>query len=160
MGVKITINSTELKKNLEKIVQKIDNLKPLMADIGSEIEASTKKRFEDEVSPAGEKWTPSIEALLNNRKTLSKSGLLKISIQKKVLNKSVLVGSDRIYAAIQQLGGKIRAKNTPNLVFKIGAKIIRKKEVYIPPRPYLGISKTDENLVVAHIKRAVLEGLS
>ena len=46
------------------------------------------------------------------------------------------VGSDRVYAAIHQLGGIIRPKNATSLVFTIGGIKIHAKKVTIPARPF------------------------
>lgn len=48
-------------------------------------------------------------------------------------------GNSRVpYARIHEFGGTIRAKNKPYLTFKIGNRWIRKKQVVIPARPYMG----------------------
>lgn len=62
------------------------------------------------------------------------------------------VGTNTIYASTHQLGEKgrkitIRAKNSKGLVFKIGDRWIRKRQVTvrvkIPARPFLGLSDDD-----------------
>lgn len=51
--------------------------------------------------------------------------------------KGVTVGSDRKYAAIHQLGGTIEPKNPGGfLIFKVGGKTVRAKNVRIPARPF------------------------
>ena len=50
-------------------------------------------------------------------------------------------GTDKHYAAIHQFGGTVKAKNKPYLVFKVGDGFRRVKQVNIPARPYLPISK-------------------
>jgi phage gpG-like protein len=47
------------------------------------------------------------------------------------------VGTNVVYAPIHELGGVIRAKNSPYLRFKIGDRWVSKKEVKIPARPFL-----------------------
>lgn len=46
------------------------------------------------------------------------------------------VGSDRVYAAIHQLGGVIRPKSATALVFTVGGIKIRAKKVTMPARPF------------------------
>ena len=50
--------------------------------------------------------------------------------------RSVTIGSDRVYAAIQQLGGVIKAKGKKPLVFTIGGRTLFARQVKIPARPF------------------------
>ncbi len=47
------------------------------------------------------------------------------------------VGTDLEYAAIQEFGGEITAKNAPFLTFKIDNNWVRVKSVRIPAHPYM-----------------------
>ncbi len=49
----------------------------------------------------------------------------------------VLIGTNLVYAAIQEFGGTIQAKNAPLLVFEIDGEVIMTGEVNIPAHPYL-----------------------
>ena len=74
-----------------------------------------------------------------------RSGRLWNSIRHRVSNRgeknqtvTITAGGPRVpYARIQELGGIIRAKNAPYLVFKIGNRWISKKQVRLPARRYL-----------------------
>jgi phage gpG-like protein len=78
----------------------------------------------------------------------SRSGLLRSSIKLRrfyqlspggTAEAVIAAGNSRVpYARIHEYGGTIRAKNKPYLTFKIGNRWIRKKQVVIPARPYLG----------------------
>lgn len=51
----------------------------------------------------------------------------------------IAAGNSRVpYARIHEYGGTVRAKSKPYLTFKIGNRWIRKKQVVIPARPYMG----------------------
>jgi len=50
---------------------------------------------------------------------------------------SVLVGTNLVYAAIQEFGGTIFPKKGRFLVFEIDGKKIFARKVTLPPRPYL-----------------------
>ncbi|OGO04002.1 MAG: hypothetical protein A2Y91_03490 [Chloroflexi bacterium RBG_13_54_8] len=71
------------------------------------------------------------------------TGTLRRSIHTETIEKSaeqvvVSVGTDVIYAAIQEFGGLIEAKNAPNLVFQSPKGVWHSvKSVQIPPHPYL-----------------------
>ncbi|WP_347499145.1 phage virion morphogenesis protein [Ruminiclostridium papyrosolvens] len=84
--------------------------------------------------------------------TLVVSAGLKNSIKSKSDASGFTVGTNKIYAATQQLGAKnrritIRAKTSKGLVFQMEGRWIRKKQVNvrvnIPARPFLGLSDED-----------------
>lgn len=125
---------------------------------------STLDRFREEKDPEGKPWKTSIRAASEGGKTLSKTARLKNSIRAKSDASGFAVGTNTIYAATHQLGEKgrkitIRAKTSKGLVFKIGDRWIRKKQVTvnikIPARPFLGFS--DEDL--AEIKGTLEDAL-
>lgn len=70
----------------------------------------------------------------------SVSGTLSSSLRWWFAGSDVYVGTNLVYAAIHEYGGIIKAKNAPYLVFKIGDKWIRTKQVTMPARPYLSTS--------------------
>lgn len=103
--------------------------------MGTQLVSYTKRSFRDaslRIAP----WQPKSDG---SARTLIKKGVLISSIRlTKVDKRGVQLGSDRIYAAIQQLGGVIRAKSPKKpLVFKIGGKTIYAQKVTIPASPFL-----------------------
>lgn len=50
---------------------------------------------------------------------------------------TVTVGSDLVYAPIQEYGGRIVAKNATNLRFVIDNRVVFVRSVNIPARPYV-----------------------
>lgn len=51
---------------------------------------------------------------------------------------TITAGNSKVpYARIHEQGGIIRAKNAPFLVFRVGGRWIKKKQVVIPKRSYL-----------------------
>jgi len=69
---------------------------------------------------------------------LRKSGALWQSIRiESVDSQRGVVGSDRKYAAVQQLGATIVPRTAPFLIFRIGNRVVRARQVTIPPRPFL-----------------------
>jgi hypothetical protein len=73
------------------------------------------------------------------------------------------IGSDVLYAPVHEYGKTIRAKNAPFLVFKIGNRVIRTKQVIIPERaPFRTEIQTPESakLVSDEINSAIQEAWS
>jgi len=110
-----------------------DLLAQIADEIGSLVEDQTKRRIEDEkTAPDGTPWapwSPSYAARLKKRNASSARSLLvgvgdlRESIQNLVVGTDVMVGTNLVYAAIQQAGGDTSAGHPP-----------------IPARPYLGLS--------------------
>ena len=116
---------------------------PLMEEIGEQLLFSTLMNFENEQTPEGEPWAPSIRAENEGGKTLQDRGHLRDSYTYQASSDQVEVGSNMIYAAIHHEGGEIRAKNGGNLRFKVGDRWVQKPKVEIPARPALGIGPDD-----------------
>ena len=120
--------------------------------IGEMLVSSTQQRFEDGKGPDGVKWKESARAKVEKGQTLVDTGRLRNSIGYQASEKAVIVGTNVVYGAIHQDGGKtephvIRAKHAKALAWPGGEHPV--KEVHhpgsdIPPRPYLGISAEDK----------------
>ncbi len=128
------------------------NKKGINASIAEAVRGSTVERFRTEKGPDGKKWTKSIRAEQEGGVTLVQSAGLKNSIKSVADASGFAVGTNKIYAATQQLGAKnrritIRAKTSKGLVFQVEGRWIRKKQVTvrinIPARPFLGLSDED-----------------
>ena len=124
----------------------------VMNAIAEGLRTSTVERFSSEESPEGSKWKPSIRATRQG-KTLTKTVGLKNSIKAQADGTGAAVGTNLISAATHQFGDErtIRAKKGRYLRFQIGDRwvSIPSVRVNIPARPFLGISKEDEEEIKA-----------
>lgn len=159
MAVSIRIDSNlPMVRRLFKALQKMGaNPQPLLADIAALGENSTRARFRNQTGPDGQRWKPSLRAQFNGGKTLTKDGHLGDSITHSADRKTAAWGTNRIYAAIHQFGGTIKAKGAGGLRFAIpGLGWRTVQQVEIPERPFLGISREDEqdilDLVSNHLR--------
>lgn len=134
---------------LERLQRALGDLWRTMDAIGAYLASSTQRRFQAGVAPDGAPWVPSIRARTEGGKTMMLSGQLAASIAHEATRDSVEVGSNRVYAAVHQLGATIHAKNVPNLRFRIGARWISKPSVTIPARPFLGLDDRDRQEIEA-----------
>lgn len=125
----------------------------VMNAIAEGLRTSTLERFRSEESPEGNKWKPSIRAEKQGGKTLTKSAGLKNSIQAQADGSGAAVGTNLVYAATHQFGDErtIRAKRGRYLRFRIGDNWVSvpSVRVNIPARPFLGVSKEDEEEIKA-----------
>lgn len=128
------------------------NPMPMMRAVGTRLVSNTQDRFDAGTDPQGQAWAPLSAAYAGLKRgpgVLREAGMrggLQGSITFEVAagGAEVAVGSNKIYAAIHQFGGTIRAKNAPFLRFRTVAGWAAVRSVTIPARPFLGLSRTDE----------------
>lgn len=152
--IEITIDDHEVKAAMERLMQRISDMSPVMHDIGETIVERTKQRFAGSKAPDGTPWAPNapatIEAYLRKfggtrRKdgSLSKRGQRMAADKKPLIGetkslsstiyytastRSVTIGSPMRYAAIHQFGGQAgRGHKAP-----------------IPQRPFLPINQSGQ----------------
>lgn len=118
-----------------RLIEAGTNLKPLLTEIGSVLEDSTKKRFSSQESPDGVAWSPLSQVTLDRKKTgriLYESGDLFDSIRFEAGDDFVqLLAGPTEYAATHQFG---RADNR-----MFGGPLAP-----ISARPFLGLSEDDQ----------------
>lgn len=120
--------SGELGKTIEQLNYAyiaLNDLTPLMGDIGVYLEGSTAQRFANKKSPDGVSWAnllPSTQRQKGDNNILIDSGDLVSSITHYASSNSVTVGVSKTYGVYHQLG-------TSKMV----------------ARPFLGISDNDKN---------------
>ncbi|MCM0757351.1 phage virion morphogenesis protein [Sporomusa sphaeroides DSM 2875] len=152
-------------KRFEKRLHKLSflNFTGLHKEIGEALRASTQDRFRKETSPDGQKWPKSLRAEADKGKTLTDTARLKNSITYRAGPDGVELGTNLIYASVQQGNKgketKIKAKSGKWLRFKYGGSWALKKFVTIPARPFIGISEEDIEEIKAIIKDRIEESL-
>ncbi len=131
---------------------------PALAAIADYLRTSTVERFEDERDPFGARWLPSQRARDEGGLTLTKSGELRLSITADSDATEAVVGTNKIYAAIHNSGGTIRARAGSALRTPFGPRA----SVRMPQRQFLGFGPDDvvrvEEELVAHIEAAFAGG--
>lgn len=152
----------------EKILKKISGLAGIdkagiNRAIAEALRTGTVERFEQQQSPEGVAWKRSIRASgEGGGVTLTRTAALRNSINARATKDGAEVGTNTVYAATHQFGASgrsIRAKDKPFLVFQVGGRWIRKKQVTvnIPARPFLGVSDDDRQEIKDIVERAVEE---
>lgn len=145
-------------------IARLDNAETrfeLMGGIGEQIVGQTQHRISDEkTSPEGVDWPKT----RRGKSILHLTGALWESIDYRATMDQVHVGSALPYARIHQFGGTIKAQNGRSLAFVSGGDTFFRQSVYIPPRPYLGLSRENiadlEDTIAAFIDDVLQEGLS
>lgn len=135
-GVTISMDSREISAALDRLEALAADTSPLLAEIGEIALSQAQDSFQEQAGPDGSAWQPSLRALAQGGQTLIDSGQLLASLSLEVLPDSVVVGSNKVYAAIHQFGGQAG----------------RGGKVRLPARPYL----PDESTVdMDEITRAI-----
>ena len=126
---------------LERLEATLANPHAAMDRIGRYIVASTLRRFERERAPDGTPWLKSARAIADGGRTLTDTGRLRGSITHAVMDAghTVEIGSNVVYAAIHQFGGRTG----------------RGRRVTIPARSYLGIDGRDRDAITRILARAL-----
>ena len=131
--IEIKLDNKQVQDKLLEVAQKSQYLRPLMKNIAGILSTATEENFKNEGRPT--KWTDLADCTKEKRKKQKKwpgqilqvSGQLASSISTFYDDNSAIIGSNKEYAAIHQLGGDA-GKN---------------KKVKIPARPYLNLVDDD-----------------
>lgn len=142
--IEIKLDNKEVESRLLDWVKRSENLRPLMKNIAGIMADSTEENFKEEGRP---KWKDLSEKTKTaRRKTghypgqiLQVSGQLAMSITTQYDNESAVIGSNKVYAAIHQLGGPA-GKN---------------KKVIIPTRSYLKLNEYDYSNIYKSINKYI-----
>lgn len=139
--IEIKIDNKKVEKALLEIAQKTSNLRPLMKNIAGIMADSTEENFKEEGRP---KWKDLSEKTKTARKKtghypgqiLQVSGQLALSVTTQYDETSAVIGSNKVYAAIHQLGG-LTGKN---------------KKTTIPARPYLSLTNEEYEEILSLVE--------
>lgn len=144
----IRIDDAELQAALARLIARSGSPAPALKAIGESLAESTRRRFETSTGPDGRRWAPNSPvtiaryvggrsgkkgaALAGSKKPLvGRTRLLGNQIVWQAGAASVAIGSNRIYAGVQQFGAAARQFGKAPW----GA---------IPARPFLGVSAEDK----------------
>lgn len=161
--IEVKVDNKNVLAALERLSKATANPRPALKKIGERLVLSTKQRFETSTAPDGKKWQANSDATLrmglhggNHFKkngSLKKSGASYLANKKPLIGKThklasgidyslegnhLRIGSPMKYAAMQQFGGITSPRSM------IPGK-------HIPARPFLGISDSDETMILTTV---------
>lgn len=153
----VTLEDAEVLAALQRLIAFGHNPAPALHDIATLGESSTRLRFRTQTGPDGQRWKPSLRAQMSGGRTLTQDGHLAGSISSNAGKDFAEWGVNRIYAAIHQFGGVIKAKGGA-LRFRLpGGGFAVVKQVTMPARPFLGVSEGDRTDIL-DILQARIQG--
>lgn len=141
--MEIICNDAEVIAALQRLRDRVGNIRPALAEIGEAMTESTKRRFGTTTGPDGEHWAANSDVTLAHKKgnrPLTDYGDLADSIHPQPFGDfGVDIGSNLDQAAMMQFGGT--TAEFPHLWGDI------------PARPYLWISDQDKADILEIIDR-------
>lgn len=178
--IRITVNDEPVNQALNSLAKKVKDPSAAMKIIGEYMLRSTENRFDSQgPAPDGSPWAPLKSSTLRRKKhskILTESGHLRGSIRYQLRGPfTIAIGTNRVYAAIHQLGGTINQGARSELFVrnryvrntKTGKKVgqskkgkqagrgytFKERKINIPARPFLGVSAQDSTEIVVIINR-------
>jgi len=147
----LVITSEDLartERRFRDLVGAAGDLLPLMRNIGGYVRDAVRHRFEEQRTPEGRPWKPSLRAQLTGGVTLVDRGLLRDSYTDDAKSDRVEIGSNDPRARIHHHGGEITPRAARSLAFRLAnGAFVSTRSVTMPARPALGLSGDDEDEV-------------
>ena len=160
--IEVKIDNKNVIEAMERLAKAVANPRPAMLTIGEKLVQSTKQRFESSTAPDGKKWQPNsdttLRSTLHGGNHFKKNGSLKKSGQSYLANKKPLIGATHQLATTinYQLDGNGLRIGSPMeyaAMQQFGGKKSRFPKLWgdIPARPFLGISDSDETMILTTV---------
>ena len=161
-GVTITLDDAAFSRWLTQTLGRITHLEDALKEIGDILVQSTQNRFGTKIAPSGATWAPNSPVTVaikgHGSQLRGESKALGDTIHPQLDGSSAVeVGSNMVYAAVQQFGAKMGQFGRYSQIAryrKYGEKDFRRyagtKKGFpipwgdIPARPFLGVSDQDE----------------
>lgn len=158
----IRTDSDAARRELQERRRRMQDLSPVMPEIGQIHLASVQKNFRvggrtgsNPFGGGSAHWIPSGRAKRQSGKTLIDSGQLSASITYQIAGNRVIIGTNKVYGGIHQYGGVIKHPGgTPYTVIDGRAVFVSKgadhivgytkpHPITIPARPYIVVQDED-----------------
>lgn len=151
----------KLHEFMRRVIDRVDDPTKLWHDISDLIIGNTQERIRTGIGTDDKPWKKSWRAHVQGGQTLRDTGRLYNSVFAKVQGNRITIGTNVKYAPILHFGGWIKPKSGKYLKFKTplgGWRMV--KAVYIPPRPFLGISVDDSQEILFEIEEYLYKVLT
>lgn len=168
VGLTLYVDDADILAGLRGLRAVASDLRPVLEDIGPELESSTVMRFVTNVAPDGTPWAPSAAATARGSQTLVDTTRLRDSIHYVLDGDAVEVGSNVVYAGVHQGGiddEVVVSSHERRFTMVFGRRISgvtnvmpHSRRMNLPARPFLGISAGDGaailDIIGDHLARA------
>lgn len=154
-GATLEYDNSAAQDLLDKLQEKLGDLKPALRDIGEYLQIAHEQRFVDQVSPDGTPWaalSPSYQRTKprNKNRILFLDGRLAKSFRYQIGNNELNFGTNVPYAAHHHFGTKpytIKPKTKQALAF--GGVVVKKvNHPGLKARPFFGVNDADNEEIL------------
>lgn len=153
MKVTFEVQDEEVRSAFTRMVANASESRGYLSAIGEALKNTTKMRFASGTDPGGAAWAPVIRGGAPLRNT---GAHLMNAVNYRVGSDHVEIGVPPAWGAVHQFGATIQARNAKYLRFKVGNRWVRKKQVTVPARPFLGISTEDRAEILDILRKYLL----
>jgi phage gpG-like protein len=102
--IQIKKNQDTVSRLLQDLTGRLQDLTPVMRDIGEILVEHIQENFREGTAPDGTRWKPSVRAMKEGGKTLIDTGVLRNSFHARPDRRSVRIGTPDVRAAVHQFG--------------------------------------------------------
>jgi phage virion morphogenesis protein len=171
--LKIDVQDKEVALMLQALERRMQDMTPLMREIGEIVRDSVMRNFREGRAPDGTPWKPSLRAIVQRGQTLVDTARLRNSITVSPARDHVAVGTNVEYAAVHQFGArkgsfgevsaKVRAhtrrtRTGGQAQVRAHTRKMRLPWGDIPARPFLGVRPGDwseiREAILSHVLAA------
>lgn len=147
--IEVKIDDREVRDLLSRIAAKTGNLTPAMKTIGEIVLRSVKENFRQGGRP--EKWKPlsqrTLHSVAGGKKGYKKSGGLRAGSIRRLKDRKILIASKRLMDSISYKEEKDKVTIGTDVVYaalhQFGGKAGRGKKINVPARPFLMVQEED-----------------
>ncbi|OVZ94865.1 phage virion morphogenesis protein [Yersinia frederiksenii] len=163
MAYKIEFDVTDFERSLGELISKYEHRAPLMRMLAADMEDAVQENFAQQGRPEWMGWSPRYAKRRGPGQILQRSGRLASSIVQYSDNDAATVGTNVIYAGIQQSGGKINIPARSQQAYykqhkdgSVGNRFVKKSRsnysewntlpaytINMPARPFLHLTESD-----------------
>jgi phage virion morphogenesis protein len=172
--LKVKTDLNVINQLLQNLTGKLQDLTPVMRDVGEIVLEHIKDNFKRGTAPDGTPWKPSLRVLEQGGKTLIDRGILRNSFHVQPARRNVMVGTADVRAAVHQFGVRAGAFGTVQVTVRehfrrrAGKEPVRVRSHTrrqrlpwgnIPARPFMPDTDDLPTTVVDDIRESILDFL-
>jgi phage gpG-like protein len=164
--IEVKINDAEFETALRGLTERATDMTPAMKITGEIVVKSVRENFLAQGRPST--WKPLSQAtkfgVIGGSRGLKKSGALKISSRRKLVDKKILIGfgmqgglmGSIHYTDVTPNSVKIGTEKIYGAIHQFGGMAGRNKKVRIPEREYILLQDEDKPVIIDVFKRHIL----
>lgn len=163
MAYNIVFDTTDFERSLAELISKFEHRAPLMRILANDMEDAVQENFAQQGRPEWMGWSPRYAKRRGPGQILQRSGRLASSIVSYSDNDTAMAGTNVIYAAVHQSGGKISIPARSQQAYykqskdgSVGNQFVKKSKsnysewntipsytINMPARPFLHLTESD-----------------